>query len=98
MRGARAYLFFGPDREALQEQVRREARAKAISASCPVRAECLNDALACHVRHGIWGGLNDEERFRERLSRARAPASCRDDALAGGTLAVLTRYRGLERL
>lgn len=69
--GARAWLFFGPEGETPVERVRREARAKAVCASCPVRAECLDFALAQHVRRGIWGGLNERERFRERLRRAR---------------------------
>lgn len=69
-RGARAWLFFGPDGETLAERVRREASAKVICASCPVRVECLDYALARHVRHGIWGGLDEEERFREGLRRA----------------------------
>lgn len=68
--GARVYLFFGPDSETPEERARREARAKAVCASCLVRVECLDYALAHHVRHGIWGGLNEEERFRERLRRA----------------------------
>jgi WhiB family transcriptional regulator, redox-sensing transcriptional regulator len=70
--GAQVYLFFGPYGETPKERVRREARAKAICASCPVRVECLDYALAHHVRHGIWGGLNEEERFRERRRRLYA--------------------------
>jgi WhiB family transcriptional regulator, redox-sensing transcriptional regulator len=69
--GARTPLFFSPDGEGPAERARREARAKVICASCPVRLECLDYALAHHVRYGIWGGLNEQERFRERLRRAR---------------------------
>jgi WhiB family redox-sensing transcriptional regulator len=67
--GAWAWLFFGPDGETPPERASREARAKAVCASCPVRAECLDFALAHHVRNGIWGGLNERERFRARLRR-----------------------------
>jgi len=72
--GSRAWLFFGPDGETAAERARREARAKAVCASCPVRGECLDYALAHHVRKGIWGGLNERERFRERLRRSRTEA------------------------
>jgi WhiB family transcriptional regulator, redox-sensing transcriptional regulator len=71
--GARTYLFFGPDGETPEQRARREPQAKIICASCPVRLECLDYALAHHVRYGIWGGLNEQERFRERLRRAQAP-------------------------
>lgn len=70
--GARAWLFFGPDAETEPERRIREAKAKAICASCPVQAKCLDYALEHHVRSGVWGGLNDRERYRERLRRTRA--------------------------
>jgi WhiB family redox-sensing transcriptional regulator len=41
---------------------KREAKAKAVCARCPVRAECLNWATTRGIRDGIWGGLNPEER------------------------------------
>jgi WhiB family transcriptional regulator, redox-sensing transcriptional regulator len=68
-----AELFFGPDSETGQEREIREAKAKAICALCPVRAQCLDYALGNSIRHGIWGGLNKEERARERRRRARGP-------------------------
>ena len=37
-------------------------RAKAVCRLCPVRAECLEWALATDQRAGIWGGLTEEER------------------------------------
>ena len=41
----------------------RNARdAKRICSSCPVRTECLQEALARHERHGIWGGTTERER------------------------------------
>jgi WhiB family redox-sensing transcriptional regulator len=45
--------------------------AKFICARCPVRAECLRDALANEggrtgeYRHGIRGGMTPEERAHE---------------------------------
>jgi WhiB family redox-sensing transcriptional regulator len=48
--------------------------AKRVCASCPVRMECLEFALANDERFGIWGGLSERERRRLRLQR-RAPLS-----------------------
>ena len=38
--------------------------AKKVCASCQVRAECLEYALANDERFGIWGGLSERERRR----------------------------------
>ncbi len=37
-------------------------RAKAVCASCPVRTECLADALDNRVEFGVWGGMTERER------------------------------------
>lgn len=42
--------------------------AKAVCATCDVRAECLEYALANDERFGIWGGLSERERRRLRRS------------------------------
>lgn len=42
------------------------ARAKAVCARCPVRAECLEYALENGLDHGIFGGLTEQERRRLR--------------------------------
>lgn len=49
------------------------ARAKAVCATCPVRADCLTAALACPVTHdhGIRGGLTAAERLRIRKRQRR---------------------------
>jgi|SRR5579872_3411863 len=46
-------------------------RARALCAACPVRPECLADALENSARHGpglygIWGGTTERERRRLR--------------------------------
>jgi WhiB family transcriptional regulator, redox-sensing transcriptional regulator len=71
--GMDALLFFGPDHEARPEREICEAKAKAVCALCPVRVQCLDYALRNSIRHGIWGGLNEDERARERRRRARRP-------------------------
>ncbi|HJA61759.1 WhiB family transcriptional regulator [Brevibacterium sp. SMBL_HHYL_HB1] len=38
--------------------------AKRVCASCEVRSECLEYALANDERFGIWGGMSERERRR----------------------------------
>lgn len=44
--------------------------AKAICGVCPFRVECLAGALARRELHGIWGGLDDQERMPGPRARA----------------------------
>jgi WhiB family redox-sensing transcriptional regulator len=37
-------------------------RAKSVCGGCPVRTECLADALDNRVEFGVWGGLTERER------------------------------------
>ena len=37
-------------------------RAKAVCSGCPVRTECLGDALDNRVEFGVWGGMTERER------------------------------------
>jgi WhiB family redox-sensing transcriptional regulator len=46
--------------------------AKAVCARCPVRAECLEHALAHEERFGVWGGLSERERYRLAARRRGA--------------------------
>lgn len=48
--------------------------AAAVCATCRVRNDCLDWAIATNQTHGIWGGLTAEERDRLRLQRKRASA------------------------
>ena len=45
--------------------------ARRVCAGCPVRTECLDYALDCSIRHGLWGGLSPSE--RAALNRRRRP-------------------------
>jgi len=49
------------------------AEAKAVCATCPIRAECLDYALDHGVRHGVWGG--ESERARRRIRKLRVEAA-----------------------
>ena len=72
-------LFFpvvpsGPGRDQL-------AAAKAVCASCAVRAECLSYSMATVQDHGVWGGTSEEERRamrRARLRRSLSAAATRE--------------------
>ena len=65
-------LFFpvgttGPSVEHIRE-------AKAVCASCPVQAPCLEFALATNQESGIWGGASEEDRRVLRRQRRRRTA------------------------
>ena len=36
--------------------------AKLVCRSCPVRIQCLADALDNRVEYGVWGGMTERER------------------------------------
>jgi WhiB family redox-sensing transcriptional regulator len=38
------------------------ARAKEVCATCRVRRQCLQYALATRQPHGVWGGMTEDER------------------------------------
>ena len=47
--------------------------AKQVCATCPVRDECLDFAVATDERWGIWGGLTERE--RRQLKRRTQPGT-----------------------
>jgi WhiB family transcriptional regulator, redox-sensing transcriptional regulator len=62
-------MFFHPDGERGVSRERREERAKAICAGCPVRAQCLEHSLRVEEPYGIWGGMAETERHSRRRRR-----------------------------
>lgn len=56
--------------------VRQHRRAVAVCAECPVRAECLEFAVANRLTEGIWGGLGGRERRRLYGYRVKRCARC----------------------
>lgn len=61
--GEQAVNFYPPMRtEKKVVRLAREARAKAVCATCSVRVDCLDSAIRNDERYGIWGGLTDVER------------------------------------
>ncbi|MFD9072053.1 WhiB family transcriptional regulator [Streptomyces lasiicapitis] len=88
-------LFFHTrrDRVAISE-------AKAICSSCPVKKACFDYALDNQIRHGMWGGLTEDERRRwhtrvnKRLdySRVKAAFEGRDVHLSNAEREAVTRH------
>ena len=54
-------------------------RAKAVCQGCPVRTECLADALDNRVEFGVWGGMTERE--RRALLRRRPDVESWSDLL-----------------
>lgn len=57
----------GPERDSMI------AEARAICDACPVKQECLEQALEARERWGMWGGTTAQERkemFKEAQRRA----------------------------
>lgn len=52
----------GADPDQLFVQGAAQNRAKRVCAGCPVRTECLADALDNRVEFGVWGGMTERER------------------------------------
>lgn len=63
-RGRDSTQFFHPDGERGSSRARREAAAKVVCGSCPVRAECAAHALTVQEPYGVWGGFSEAERLR----------------------------------
>jgi WhiB family redox-sensing transcriptional regulator len=72
------------DPDALFVQGAAQNRAKMVCLGCPVRTECLADALDHRIEFGVWGGMTERERrallrkrpdvdsWRDLLEAARA--------------------------
>ena len=50
------------DPDALFVQGAAQNRAKTICLACPVRTECVADALDNRIEVGVWGGMTERER------------------------------------
>ena len=67
----------GTDPDELFVEGAAQNRAKLICRGCPVRTECLADALDNGIEFGVWGGMTERER-RALLRRRPDVISWRD--------------------
>lgn len=58
--GVEVELFFDYGRGLIHD--RKRLLAKQICGACPVKLCCLAEALSAPEQHGIWGGLDEDER------------------------------------
>ena len=65
-------LFFPEDVTDKRAAASAVAAAKVVCGLCPIRATCLETALADRRISGIWGGTTAAERDRVRLARRGA--------------------------
>lgn len=65
------------DAEELFAEGAEQRRAKALCTGCPVRIECLAEALDNRIEFGVWGGMTQRER-RALLRRRSDVASWRE--------------------
>ncbi|MFF3327713.1 WhiB family transcriptional regulator [Streptomyces sp. NPDC002889] len=50
------------DPEELFAKAPQQKKAKAVCVACPVRIDCLAEALDSRVAFGVWGGMTERER------------------------------------
>jgi WhiB family redox-sensing transcriptional regulator len=48
--------------DALFPEASDQKRAKVVCSGCPVRLECLAEALDNRIEWGVWGGMTERER------------------------------------
>ncbi|MGH3915791.1 MAG: WhiB family transcriptional regulator [Pseudonocardiaceae bacterium] len=68
-----------PDRLFVQGAA--QHKAKVVCQPCPVRAQCLAEALDRRIEFGVWGGMTERE--RRALLRRRTDVSSWAELLAG---------------
>lgn len=77
-RGEDPEAFFHPEGERGPSRAAREAKAKAICATCPVIQQCAAHALSVREPYGIWGGMSEDDReeiyARQKVQRRAAIA------------------------
>lgn len=48
--------------DALFPEASEQKRARGVCNGCPVRSECLAEALDNRIEWGVWGGMTERER------------------------------------
>jgi WhiB family redox-sensing transcriptional regulator len=85
----------GDDPDELFVRGAEQRKAKLVCVACPVRTECLAEALDNRIEFGVWGGMTERERrallrrrpdvtsWRELLDHARREHAPEEDARVG---------------
>jgi WhiB family redox-sensing transcriptional regulator len=82
------------DPEALFVAGAAQHQAKAICYGCPVRIDCLADALDSRAEFGVWGGLTERER---RVLLRRRPDIRSWRSLFASASSELPEYASISR-
>ena len=67
--------------DALFPEASDQKRAKLVCSGCPVRYECLAEALDNRIEWGVWGGMTERE--RRLLLRQRSDVTSWRSILVG---------------
>lgn len=81
-------MFYPPRNRDLYRPIAEKAKAICFGRDekppCPVRKECLIDAIDREELHGIWGGMSHRERNALKRRAERARMSIEDFINMGG--------------
>ena len=69
--------------DALFPEGKDQKRARSVCLGCPVRSECLSEALDNRIEWGVWGGMTERE--RRHLLRTRPDIESWREVLVGHT-------------
>ena len=69
--------------DALFPEASDQKRARLVCSGCPVRFECLAEALDNRIEWGVWGGMTERE--RRLLLRQRSDVKSWRSVLLGNT-------------
>lgn len=67
------------DPDGLFVRGKEQRKAKLVCIACPVRTECLAEALDGRIEFGVWGGMTERE--RRALLRRRPDVESWQDVL-----------------
>ncbi|MGV9654598.1 WhiB family transcriptional regulator [Streptomyces sp. NPDC003328] len=82
-RGLDSAVFYSPPGERGRAKLHRDRQAQEICATCSVRFQCANFALRYGERHGVWGGMSENDRCA--ILDAAHPSATLLDASVRGT-------------
>lgn len=72
--------------DALFPEASEQKRVRQLCMGCPVRMQCLSEALDNRIEWGVWGGMTERE--RRQLLRQRPDVTSWAELLMAGTRQV----------